>query len=954
MSFSSSATVGSWTFTAGAAYSFTNSRSLTFTDQGILIIAGSASITNTSGGTIDFLGGSTAGSATITNDSGGTISFFAYSTAGGATIANTGNLNFNESSTAASASITNNFGGTVNFLDSSTAGSATIANNGAAISFYGSSTAGSANIANTGNLHFRDSSTAGSAGITNTFLLDFVGISTAGSANITNNSGGIIEFWDVSTAGSATITNSGGGIIDFLVGSTAGSATITNASNLSFDQISTAGSANITNTGNLNFNYSSSADSAKITNNIGGTTYFYSNSTAGSAAIANTGNLRFSDNSTAGNAAITNGASGATDFSMSTGPNNDHRLSAGSLAGGGTFWLGQNELTVGGNNFSTDVTGVIADGGSGGGTGGALVKTGTGTMTLSGINTYSGATTVNGGVLAVNGSILASSGVTVNSGGTLAGTGIVGNTLVAGGIFAPGSGVAGTSTTVTGTLGLNAASTYRVDVNPATASFAAVSGVATLGGATVNASFAPGSYIARQYTILTAGSLNGTFGALTNTNLPANFTTALSYDAAHAYLDLTLHFTPPPGPTAPGFGTGLNRNQSNVANALINYFNSNGGIPLVFGTLNAQGLSQASGETAAGSQQTTFDAMNQFMGVMTDPFSAGRGAGGVGAIGFAAEDDGFNAYASTGRKRTGAERDAYAMLTKAPPRAPGFEAHWNVWAAGFGGSQTTDGHAVTGSNTTTSRLGGVAVGADYWLSPDTLAGFALAGGGTSFSAANGGSGRSDLFQAGAFLRHAMGSAYVSGAAAYGWQDITTERRLAMDGAQLRAQFNANAWSGRIEAGNRWVLPWLSGIGLTPYAAAQVTAFDLPAYAERAGLGTGTFALNYASQTATSTRSELGLRTDKSFAVGDAILTLRGRAAWAHDYNTDRAVSATFQALPGASFTVNGASPSRDAALTTASAEMRFTSGIALAGTFEGEFSDVTASYAGKGVVRYAW
>jgi hypothetical protein len=34
--------------------------------------------------------------------------------------------------------------------------------------------------------------------------------------------------------------------------------------------------------------------------------------------------------------------------------------------------------------------------------------------------------------------------------------------------------------------------------------------------------------------------------------------------------------------------------------------------------------------------------------------------------------------------------------------------------------------------------------------------------------------------------------------------------------------------------------------------------------------------------------------------------------------------------------------------------MNFASGWAVAASFEGEFSDVTRSYAGKGVVRYAW
>ncbi|MET0721472.1 MAG: autotransporter outer membrane beta-barrel domain-containing protein, partial [Tardiphaga sp.] len=240
---------------------------------------------------------------------------------------------------------------------------------------------------------------------------------------------------------------------------------------------------------------------------------------------------------------------------------------------------------------------------------------------------------------------------------------------------------------------------------------------------------------------------------------------------------------------------------------------------------------------------------------------------------------------------------------------------------------------------------------DYFLSPQTMAGFALAGGGSNFSVANAGSGRSDLFQAGAFVRHTVGAAYVTAAAAYGWQDVSTDRTLA--GSALQGRFNANSYSGRIEGGSRFVAPWLGGVGVTPYAAAQVTAFELPAYAESA-TGVNPFALSYAGKTVTATRSELGLRSDRSFALDGALLTLRGRAAWAHDFNTERSVSATFQALPGASFVVNGARPASDAALTTASAELGFRNGITLAATFEGEFSDVTRSYAGKGVVRYAW
>ncbi|MCP3469204.1 autotransporter outer membrane beta-barrel domain-containing protein [Bradyrhizobium sp. CCGUVB1N3] len=105
---------------------------------------------------------------------------------------------------------------------------------------------------------------------------------------------------------------------------------------------------------------------------------------------------------------------------------------------------------------------------------------------------------------------------------------------------------------------------------------------------------------------------------------------------------------------------------------------------------------------------------------------------------------------------------------------------------------------------------------------------------------------------------------------------------------------------------------------------------------------------------TDTRSELGLRTDKSFALANGVLTLRGRAAWAHDFNPDHSVAATFQALPGASFVANGARAASDSALTTASAEMKWLNGWSAAATFEGEFSNVTRSYAGKGTVRYTW
>ena len=70
--------------------------------------------------------------------------------------------------------------------------------------------------------------------------------------------------------------------------------------------------------------------------------------------------------------------------------------------------------------------------------------------------------------------------------------------------------------------------------------------------------------------------------------------------------------------------------------------------------------------------------------------------------------------------------------------------------------------------------------------------------------------------------------------------------------------------------------------------------------------------------------------------------------------TNPALGAVFQALPGASFTVNGAAPPKNSALASAGAELHMTPNWSLAAKFDGEFAVGSQTYAGTGTLRYAW
>ena len=135
--------------------------------------------------------------------------------------------------------------------------------------------------------------------------------------------------------------------------------------------------------------------------------------------------------------------------------------------------------------------------------------------------------------------------------------------------------------------------------------------------------------------------------------------------------------------------------------------------------------------------------------------------------------------------------------------------------------QPTNGDPAVGSNNVTAQTFGFAAGMDYHFSPDTLVGFALAGGGTNWGLANAlGSGRSDALQAGVYGITYLGPAYLAGALAFTNHWFTTNRSALGD--QLTANFNGQSYGARLEGGYRFgVLPTLGVHALRGAAGARL-------------------------------------------------------------------------------------------------------------------------------------
>ncbi len=632
------------------------------------------------------------------------------------------------------------------------------------------------------------------------------------------------------------------------------------------------------------------------TNINGGTLAVTNDSSVGTGAVAlNAGTLQNATKSVLG-----------TSSPLTFGNN----INLGSA--GGTF------DTIGGN---LALSGKIADALVG--TPGSLTVTGGNTLTLTGMETYTGATTINGGTLSILGDITSSSGVSVNSGGILSGIGFVPGVIVAkGGILQAGTGALALGTgntptavqtlTITGNLVLQTASTYQVAINGSNYTTATLTGAASTAtiqtGVTLKISGAS-LLLNTPYNLLTltgSGKITGAF-SLPPVVTPTTIYTANVTDPTGKQIDITFSN---PQPNAP------------------------------------------SGSVNSGGQFAAADMQTSFATTLLNPNVGGRGgspAGGYGpALGFAPE-----------AQLTPEEQAAYDAVTPHEPldammRSLNTGYSHSVWASAYGGYSHVSGDSASGNSTANSGGGGIASGIDFRLGADTVLGFALGGGSTSWSLSAGqGSGTSDIFQAGIYGSHRFGDAYISGSLAYAFDAMNTKRNITTAPvANLTSSFNANGVTGRVEGGYRFSLP---DVGITPYIAGEFSALHTPSYSETTASGASGFALSYASQTQTNERAEVGIWADKLFQIQEnAIVRLGARAGYAHDWWSSTSFNAQFVSLPTQSFTMTGITPPSNLGLASLLAEVRYRSGVSLSAKFDAELGQNAYSLAGTGTFRYAW
>jgi autotransporter-associated beta strand protein len=517
----------------------------------------------------------------------------------------------------------------------------------------------------------------------------------------------------------------------------------------------------------------------------------------------------------------------------------------GSLSGTGIVSLDNHTLTTGANGSSTTWAGSFAGSGH-------LVKTGTGTFTLSGLNVFDGSTTVAGGRLLVDGWLMGNP-IHVLDGARLGGNGLVADTTIErGGILSPGASIG--TLTVDGDLRFDAGSIYEVEtLADGSSDLTWVTGSLLGSGATVR--ITPGGD--ERYHPITMFGIMGVQNP--NENVFSNVISdaayldpSLQYDGNGMYLTLRRN-------DVDFRSSGTQGNQTAVAESL------NGLVRTAIGSMadvinNVYDLSNDEAVRAIGSMTGVVyqhTASSSFAGAQTFMDATMTHMGQQGG-------------------RAEASRPDLAFTALALADAPAADAQ-GAWFSGIGGL--------------TRLAGGAGDPAARVSSPGFAAGYDRSIGDHLIVGASGGQSSNDLDLVGvddrstsSLLQGALYGRYTHGASrlaivAGGGRVTNDTTRQVTDGFGAwgaHSTYDGSNLFGRIEFGR--TLPIGPTFSVEPQAGFQYVRVSVDGFTED-----GADALNLMApgRHLSSQRALFGARAVKTFG---AETTLDVRAAWAHEFS----------------------------------------------------------------------
>lgn len=522
-----------------------------------------------------------------------------------------------------------------------------------------------------------------------------------------------------------------------------------------------------------------------------------------------------------------------------------------------------------------------------------LIKSGTGSLTLSGNNTYSGTSRVSGGTLNITGAV--SSGVQVDAGANLGGDGgrIGGNVVNNGRLNNSGAGL-----TINGNYTGSASSILANDIN----STLVVDGTATLGNSHFVATVPTGSGNATTYvtaqasttpkTILSAGAVTNTFSDIgfqtVGGAFPPLLTAQVSYKPKE--VDLTIRRVSTTLVATQAFAADATRMNSaaNVEKMMQLADASAAANPNGSALLNSaaalqqtasiaalgDALDSLSGQIHASSQALTFQQSQTVNRALSDRMAL---------LGSQDKQTSTGLWGTTFGASGKLSQSGYAS------------AGTGMWGGQFGVDKRIGEHAIAGaalsysdSKASFDRLGGTAKGRDVGVSLY---------------------GRYDLPATNDSGKTAASGAYVAGRV--GMATITsTVNRVALAGASvenLQGEHSDRMLSAYAETG--YAIKSANSV-LTPFAGLSYDRLRRGAFAETGG----SFGLLAERQNYRQLAAQLGVRNESSFHWFAGQSQLQVYAAWHHALtNGNLDLQAAFAAAPGSVFAVKGIGLARDTA-----------------------------------------